>query len=533
MDVGTYVAARGSELLARARRLTGDDEAAEALLVDALARLPRHLGRDPDDRVSRALLRRAAAGPEGRGRVALVLRYVDAVPADEAADLVGISRRRLVAASENARSRLRAGGPPLEEDAIRRALTQGVPRQVPPDLIERVRRASADYHGRRRRTLAFLTVAVLAAAGIAVTADYLHRRSQRLPTAHAAGLLSWPARGDLTSDRRFLAAADHLWRRSRPGLGRTYVLYAGRVGVGRMAVLQARDGGRARVAIVADHDVTFNHPALRLDADAPLPPRAPPLLVVAYDGNLGLPALQPGPGSRLLQVLAAPGVDRIARRAVLSGFVPAPRPGFSMLALDHGLSKPWLDLSGQGPATALRIYRAGRPVADLLVPVDNRLDPTPVAVRVVAPPARWAPIGTPSTSGLADDGLWLAQVDHASSMDIAPVWSSVERPPDTPVRFLVFEGGRRAAFVAGAGAGSETTIVDATRDVVSITHIDQACLCLIALGSSSVASMDVGMPPVHVTGRAAVVEIDSTLGAEVRAYDRARHVLRASELRAG
>jgi DNA-directed RNA polymerase specialized sigma24 family protein len=533
VDVGTYVAARGSELLARARRLTGDDAAAETLLVDALARLPRHLGRDPDDRVNRALLRRAAARPQGRGRVALVLRYVDAVPADEAADLVGISRRRLVAASESARSRLRGGGPPLEEDAIRRALTDGLPRQVPPDLIERVRRASADYHHRRRRTLAFLSVAVLVAAGIGVTADSLHRRSQRLPTAHAAGLLPWPARGDLTSDRQFLAAADHLWRRARPGLGRTYVLYAGRVGLGRLALLQARDGDRARAAIVADHDVSLNHPALRLDVDAPLPPQPPLLLVVAYDGNLGMPGLQPDSGSRLLQVLAAPGVDRIARRAVLSGFSPAPRPGFSMLALDHGLSKPWLDLSGEGPATALRVYRAGRPVADLLVPVDNRLDPTPVAVRVVAAPARWAPIGTPSTSGLADDGLWLAQIDHASSMDVAPVWSTVDRPLDTPARLVVFDRGRRAAFVVGAGAGSETTIVDATRDAVSIVHSDQACFCLIAVGSSIVASMDVGVPPVHVNGRVAVVQIDSTLGADVRAYDRARHVLRASELSAG
>lgn len=544
MDLAGYVAARGGDLLTRARRLTGDDRRAEAVVVEALSGLPASAlrGADADDVAERALLRaatrrRAPSAPAGeipalpaRQRALLVLRYVEGVGPEEAAELLGGSPRRLVAQAEAARSSVAAAGGPADQEGLRRALSTP-PAAAPPDLLEWVRAAAAARHRRRLLVTTTVVVAAVVAGSTSAGAAALIRRAHQPRTPHVTGLLAWHPRGELAADASFVRQASAVWRRGHPGLRTVYVLYAGRIGVGRLALLQALDQrGIGRVGLVADHDVAFNKAVLGLDVDASLPVKPPSLLLVPYDGNLGLPGLQPGPGSRLLQVLVAPGVDEVAKRG---GNAPqnAPRPGFVALRITRGLSEPWLDLSGQQVVTALRAYRAGGPVSVGLVPTGNRLDLEPVRIRVQRPPTGWTPTGLPVAPDVArDDALWLAQTGDGADVSVAPVWSAVGPPLGGPVRLELLGDGRSAAVFDGVGAGAQLVVrFSEAADAYAGWVTTPTCLCAVAVGSDRVARLLVGTPPRAFPGRVAVTAVGSGLDATVQAFDARGRPLRVAQ----
>jgi sigma-70-like protein len=378
--------------------------------------------------------------------------------------------------------------------------------------VDRRTVAAVDRRRRRRATgaLAAAVVVTMLTGAVVVTVRIVTAPPPLPPTAHGHGLLPWAPRGPLARDAQFIRTVTSLWRRSTQApSGRVYVLYAGRVGDGRLAVLQAvgRDG-RAAVAVLGDHDVTFAHPRLRLDSVVALPRVDVPLLTVPYDGNLEIPGLTSGPGSRILQALVAPTVDEVDERSVRAPANRTPRPGFTQLALRNGMSEPWLDLSGSSlPATAVRAYRHGRILFIGLVAADG-VQPLPGVGRSSPPPPMWTGLPTTLPSAtFADDVLWWAQTCHRPDTTVSMVWVGRVRAVITPVRLELVRcpgGAPTARWLKGATQGAEwigrsTTPADAY--AVVVPPDSEAPPTLLVVGSSAVT--DIGIGGTSTDGRVA------------------------------
>ena len=360
------------------------------------------------------------------------------------------------------------------------------------DVERDVRRGRSDH---RVRMLA-AAAAVVAVAGTSVAVVRVVTAPTPLPrTAHESGLLAWPARGELVRDGSLLAAATRLWRAAPSGpQGRVYVLWAGRVGVGRLVVLQGRDGsGVPSIAVVADHDVTFNRPRLRLDLVAPLSGVDPPLLLIPYDGNLNVAGLQSGPGQQVLQALVRPGIDRVDERGSPQAMsVPSLRPVWHARGISAGLSEPWLDVHGDQVTTAVRVWSGGQIVLTGLVgPVPTALAVAPTTSQ---PPAAWS--GLPrglSTDALVDDGLWWAQVCHDPHPSVSLVWADPTSSTRTRMEFVRCPGGAWSAqFVTEASNGTEwafSRVLQSTAAVVGRLPLGEL---LVVIGDRSVATIQLG-----------------------------------------
>ena len=396
--------------------------------------------------------------------------------------------------------------------------------------VELDRRTAAATRARRAHRGVMWTasgvVLTLAAGVIVAIVRVVTAPAPLPPTAHGHGLLPWQPRGALVRDAGFLTTTTSLWRGSndRPR-GRVFVLYAGRVGSGRLAVLQALGGdGKPTVAVVADHDVTFNRPRLRLDLVAPLPRDDVPVLTVPYDGNLAIPGLTSGPGSRVLQALVAPGIDEIDERSSRDPAERSPRPGFTRQELSHGLSEPWLDLSGSLPDTAVRASRKGRVVFTGLV-ARSGVQPREVDGPLSAPPSTWS--GLPrnlDADTLTDDILWWEQVCHSPQTRVALAWAGRVRAVVTPVRLeLVTCPGSRlsARWLDGEPKGAQwigdsSELADALAAVVPPDSLGPSTL--VVVGSSAVATIDIA--GVATPGRVARALIKGTEPGEIVARDR-------------
>jgi hypothetical protein len=445
MTLADYALGSAPRLLRLAHQLTGDPDLAVDVVVRALGRVPRRRpGRSAaaavriDERVLAEVVRIALRDAVPRtttrsdlddlthqARVAVVLALGLGWDADGIGETMHTSTRRV-------RSEVATAIATKDERRWRQLLDDRRWALDPPrDLTERAQRTATLLRaGSRHRWLGVAAAVVL----LVSTADVVGRAAtapEPLPTAaHVRGLLDWPVRGDLARDHLLFDSAAALWRSSPGGpTGRVHLLWAGHVGVGRLVVLQARSADSGLVAVVADHDVSFRHPVLRLDASAPMRSADLPFLTIPYDGNLNIPGLQPGPGSRVVQLLTAPDVTRVEQRRVLDAqLLPGRRPPFTVEPLAQGMSQPWLDLTGQRPATAVRVTRRGRraPGVSLL---DEGLLPVTAAPVVVSAAGDWAGLHVPADQPtLTDDALWWAQDCRRPNLRMTPLWGSTSSP---------------------------------------------------------------------------------------------------------
>jgi hypothetical protein len=481
-DVGRLVVVRALSRVLQRRHL-GDEASLDELLTRQVlralpGRLPRPLTPSPLDRLSR------------RERIATVLAFGPGWDAAGIADAMRSSptrTRALVAAA------LRQS----TQDEWERLLSGAqwsLP--VPVSLLDEV--AGGVRRGRRDHRLRLLGAGALAVAvaGAGVAVVRVATAPAPLPrTAHEPGLLPWPARGDLLRDESLLAAATRLWRAAPTGPpGRVYVLWAGRVGVGRLVVLQARDATRTpAVAVVAEHDVTFRHARLRLDAVSRIADPDPAMLLVPYDGNLNVAGLQSGPSQQVLQILVRPGVDFVDERSSTAPVtVPSLRPPFRARPLRQGLSQPWLDVNGDQPTTAVRAWSRGRVVFTGLV--GTAVTASAVLPAITDPPAAWA--GMPRDLApelLDDDALWWAQVCHHPRPAMSLVWADPTSPTRSRMEFVSCAGGAWAAqYLSDGATGAEWGFTRVLRSTAAVVGRLPRTGLLVVVGDRSVATVVLG-----------------------------------------
>lgn len=381
---------------------------------------------------------------------------------------------------------------------------------VPPNLLDSI--ATTRRRHREHRELAWLAGAVVVTFLASVTVATIriaHAPPPLPPTADVAGLLSWTPRGPLIRDERLLERAVRIWQRAEPPAGEIYVLWAGTIGVGRAVVLQAqRSDGDGMVALVAEHNVTFNHPRLGLEGVWPLADPDGPALVVPYDGNLGMPGLEAGPGSRVVQLLVAPDVARVETRP-LRNLSPM-RPSFEAERLHDGMSSPWLDLTDSTNA-AVRLVRADGSTYTGLLP-DGSIQLGPLSGEIGAPPAEWAGLAPADTAPLADDAVWWAQLCRSPQVRVQLVWQRRVPAFPAPVRleFVTCPGeGTVARFLTGVGPGTAELAASArTADAYRVDLVPPAGgpASVAVVGSQRVTSIRI--PGGEVGTRVAVVPID-------------------------
>ena len=439
MALADYALGSAPRLLRLAHQLTGDPDRAVDVVVGALShssvRRMRvdHPSVELDEavlvRVVRLALRDVAPASttasaldrlSHRARTAVVLGLGIGWDPSGIAEAMRTSVRRV-------RADVHAALELHDQDVWHRLLADpvwSVP--TPPDLVERCARSSGTRVRRERRALLAAAALLIAAGGVGDVIGRAATEPAPLPSAtHVAGLLDWPVRGDLVRDTGLLRTTRRMWATAIGlPLAEVHVLWAGHVGVGRLVVLQALTHRGPAIAVVADHDVTFRQPRLHIDEIDLLPSTKVPFLAVPYDGNLNIPGLEPGPGSRVVQLLTAPDVTAVEQRRVLvDESLPLARPAYVFEPLADGLSEPWLDLSGQRPDTVVLVRRnQARTLIELL---QEGMVPLATAPDVTAAPAGWTGLDNRiAVSTLADDALWWAQVCRAANVPVAPIWSS-------------------------------------------------------------------------------------------------------------
>jgi hypothetical protein len=274
-------------------------------------------------------------------------------------------------------------------------------------------------------------------------------------------------------------------------------------------VLQGRlSDGAGLVALVAERDVTYNHPRLELEGVWPLSDPDGPALVVPYDGNLGIPGLEAGPGSRVVQLLVAPDVVRVESRP-LRNLSPT-RPAFEAERLRDGMSSPWLDLTDSTNA-AVRLVRADGTTFTGLLP-DGDIQLAAIEARLAPPPSSWAGLESTDTAPLADDAIWWAQLCRSPLTDVQLVWQRRVPAFPAPIRleFVTCPGQRPVAhFLTGVGPGAADLSASARpADAYQVTLVPNAGgpASVAVVGSQRVTSIH--GPEGEVGSRVAVVPID-------------------------
>ena len=493
-------------LLRLAYQLTGDAEAARQVAVRALSRLLQrggHLGNQAslDELLVRQLLRalpRRLPEPVATStldrltrpeRIATVLAFGlewDAIGVAEAMRVSTARARGLVGAALTHAT---------QEEWERLLADARWSLPTPAGLHDEVARGASRGRSDRRMHLLGAAAIGVALVGAVVAVVRVATAPAPLPrTAHEAGLLAWPARGDLVRSESLVHAATRLWRGAPSGpTGPVYVLWAGKVGVGRLAVLQAKDPtGAPAVAVVADHDVTFGHARLHLDLVAPLP-RDPPLLLSPYDGNLNVAGLQSGPGQQVLQALVRPGLDRVDERGSNEAIsVPSLRPAFHVRGITAGLSEPWLDVRGDQVTTAVRAWEAGQVVFTGLAGAG--VSAVPVTPTTADPPPAWS--GLPRglrVDVLIDDGLWWAQVCHDPRPSVSLVWADPTSTNRSRMEFVSCPGGQWSAqFVTEGSTGTEWAFTRVLHTTAAVVGRLPRTELLVVVGDRSVATIQLG-----------------------------------------
>jgi hypothetical protein len=492
-------------LLRLAHQLTGDPGIAERLVVAACAHVARTRSTADDlsldERLTRALLRAlprrvSPVTPSPLDRLARSVRIATVLAFSAGWDAAGIADATRVS-TRRTRARVGAALTECSQEEWERALAAPLWRlPVPASLLDDIARdMRRDRSERRLRALGGAAVALAAVGAVTVVARTVTAPAPLPPTAHEAGLLAWPPRGDLVRDHDLLVAAERLWR-AQPSAppGRIYVLWAGRVGVGRLVVLEARDASRTpSVAVVADHDVTFGHARLHVDVVTPIAVRDPALLLVPYDGNLNVAGLQSGPSQQVMQLLVRPGVDFVDERSSTAPVtVPSLRPAFRARPLTDGMSQPWLDVRGDQPTTAVRAWSHGRVVFTGLV--GPAAAGAAVRPTVTGPPAAWA--GLPRSlapSALDDDALWWAQVCHHPSPAVSLVWADPTSPTRSRMEFVSCPGGSWAAqYVSDGSEGAEWGFTRVLRSTAAVVGRLPRSGLLVVVCDRSVATVVVG-----------------------------------------
>ena len=533
------VLAAAPALLRLAHQITGDPDTAVAAVVHALARRPVAPSYVDDvaveEQLTRELVRSLPAriAPTTRSmldqlaprvRLAAALAFGGGWDAQGIADVSGMSPGRVRSAVGEALAL-------ASQDAWEQLLAQPVwelslPASLAVDVGRAAERRQADQ---RARLLAAAAVVVALVGGIVAVGRTVTAPAPPPPTAHEAGLLSWPPRGDLVRNTALVRAASKVWRRTAAGpTGRVYVLWAGHVGVGRLVVLQARDRhGEPAIAVVADHDVTFGHTALRLDLVDALQRTDQPWLAIPYDGNLNVAGLQSGPSQQVVQMLVRPDVDRITERSSASLVSPPDeRPSFRDQPLTDGLSQPWLVIRGDQPTSVVRAWSHGREVlTGELLRFDAILPSSPVQPNITEPPVAWAglPRSLPPAT-LADDALWWSQVCHSLSVTVSLVWSAPHSPA-ARVEFVSCPGAGPSAQVlldAPGGTAWAGTFAVAQNAVIVDRLLGPNASAVAVIGDKSVAHITVGST--HVDSRWALVAADRVTAVRVT-DDRGRQLI--------
>lgn len=498
------ISARSTQIFRLAHQLTERSDTAVAAAVAAFARVPRRVRAGPrfDLRVTTELLR--TVGTSDR-HAAVVLAFGLGWDPESIGEACRRSRRSIRA---DVASALRQ----CSEEQWRE--TYAEPRwdlPVPPDLLalvaaERVRRRRTAV----RRLLAGGVACTAAVASVVAVARVATAPGGLPPTAHIAGLLPWPARGELARDSAVRERAIRAWRAVAPApAGQAYVLYAGDVDGIRLVVLQGYFEDTPAVAVVTDGHLARLRPLPRAD---------PAALALTYEA---------GAGTTVTRLLVAPGVTGVSERASANSL--GRRRAFVSRPLRDGLSAGWSVGAG---ATALRLTTASRSDTFLLGP--DALLPEVVRPRLTPPPRRWSglPQRVPLVT-LRGDAAWFGQLCGDPQPSAAPVWSG--RVPGFPkaIRVVRFRcaGDVVVRFLTGSGADAVTfrAIVDARPRLDAYAAVVAPPTAvgppyLVVVGSRRVGHMDVAGEQRHT--RVVVVRLQQTRGVRVFARDGTPVVLR-------
>jgi hypothetical protein len=518
-----YLLERAPLLLRIAHQLTGDPVSARDAVCRAAVTLRGDAGdADLDHAAAAALVRTTRRTTptnngtdldwlSGRARASVVLAFGHDWDPMSIAEVTGSSQRRV---QHDVASALQH-----RPEAHWRALLagDGWSLQVPPDLFDAVVLARRRRRQRRGQIWfgAAVTATLVASSTVAVV-RVATAPPPLPPTAEAPGLLDWAPRGPLIRDERLLDRAMQVWRDAAAPDSGVYVLWAGKLGVGRAVVLQRRlsDGG-GLVALVADRDISYNNPRLQLEGVWPIADPDGPALVIPYDGNLGIPGLEAGPGSRVVQLLVAPDVVQAETRPLRT--ISLTRPAFEPERLHEGMSSPWLDLTDETNAAVRLVRQDGTTFTGLLPDGDIQL--TELVSRIDGPPTVWAGLESADADVLADDAVWWAQLCRAADPEVQLVWQRRVPAFPSPIRleFVTCPDERTVAhFLSGVGPGTQdlgTSPHPADAYRVDLVPRAGGPASVAVVGSQRVAS--IRGPHGEVGSRVAVVPIDQALDLQV------------------
>lgn len=363
------------------------------------------------------------------------------------------------------------------EDVLRETLAdpaRDVP--APPDPMPGIRARAR----RQRRGLALRCLLVLVLVAGVASVPFLTRSPGQVlqpgaaPTAVPVppGMLSWPTRGALAGDSAFIQETKQVWQAGAPLLhgdppvNSVRALFAGTIGAGRVAVLEGRsEAGRAWVGVVAEHGPAGSA-RLALDAVGELPRVLPPLLTIAYSGNLNIPGVgDPAHPGAYLQALAAPGVRRIRHwGAGVEGLDPDrvyTVPRWESSGVEDGLTDAWFSLPVQGAGSrgAVQVEVPGAGPYAAVLPLDN---PVPRTVTVIPAPSFFSAGEPLGDRELRQDALLSATSSGATRVQVAGAWSG-----------HLGSGTERLDVVFTGAKGSEVTILADGGDVVRVAAYKQ------------------------------------------------------------
>jgi hypothetical protein len=396
---------------------------------------------------------------------------------------------------------------------------------VPADLVVSVHRIRRRRQSRRHQLAVGVGCVAITLAGVATAATRILTAPGPLPpAAHATGLLSWSPRGSLIRNGALIDRAAAVWTRHGPTHGSAHPLWAGEVGRGRLVVLQAQSPTGTLVAVVGDESDRNKVPRLTVQSVRALTDTNTPMIAVPYGGNLGLLGLEGGAGAAIVQMLTAPGLDKVVERHFAGS--SDRRAPYVVHAVSGGMSTPWVDvaLGGGVPSTAVSAYRRGHLVYRGIL--DRRLELARVQGHVRGPTAKWAGLPTSGTdaAGIADDYLWWAQTCHGKMPVVRIVWTGRAPGSVTPLRLETYRcgGPGRAVFLTGYFEG--VRIFDVARlgkpfYLTQLVPTGGGPMSFVLVGSRDVAAFRVGGE--RRPGRVAVVPFRDA--GRVEALDRHGH----------